>query len=277
MKKHLKRLLIVACIISVFCVAAYKIYFLKTTPKGQIPIRDSKIENTEDIKLVAHRGLCSLAPENTIPAFEEAVKHNYYAAECDIFLTTDGEWVVIHNNSLWLTTNGYGKISEKIFDDVSESRVNRGAGIREYGKQPIPTLRQYLEICKKGNIVPQIEIKSRTNNGLKELTKIIESFDLADKAIIITFDKEQLLYLKSIAPNMEYWYLCHEITDEDISFCKENNFGIGFNVTKNTDYSIKKAVSELETVGAWTVDDIETLKYLYSLGVKYITTNKIIP
>ena len=70
-----------------------------------------------------------------------------------------------------------------------------------------------------------------------------------------------------------------KITDEDIQKAVEigGDCGIDFNYKKeeNTDEIIKKCVDAGLTVGAWTVDDPEAVSRLSSLGVKYITTDKI--
>lgn len=43
-----------------------------------------------DVTLIAHRGFRAVAPENTLPAFEEAGKAGFTGAECDTYRTKDG-------------------------------------------------------------------------------------------------------------------------------------------------------------------------------------------
>ena len=79
----------------------YHIAKLFNQPKELISISEEGVGSAEDpVFLTAHRGVSALAPENSIPAFEEAVNYNYYSAECDIRLTKDDQWVVIHNSSV---------------------------------------------------------------------------------------------------------------------------------------------------------------------------------
>ena len=60
-------------------------------PSEVVTISDKGIEKPGDpIYFTAHRGVTSVAPENTIPAYEEAVRLGYYSAECDIQRTKDG-------------------------------------------------------------------------------------------------------------------------------------------------------------------------------------------
>ncbi len=41
--------------------------------------------------MVAHRGLCGLEPENSIPAFVAAGNRSYYGVESDVHVTADGK------------------------------------------------------------------------------------------------------------------------------------------------------------------------------------------
>lgn len=69
-------------------------------------------EAMEDVGLlIAHRGASTLAPENSIPAFQLAGEYGYWGAECDVSVTKDGIWVLMHDTSVDRTTNGRGAVS----------------------------------------------------------------------------------------------------------------------------------------------------------------------
>jgi glycerophosphoryl diester phosphodiesterase len=61
--------------------------------------------------MVAHRGLSGGAPENTMAAFKKAMDLAVDMIELDVHLSSDGQIVVIHDDSLNRTTNGKGKVS----------------------------------------------------------------------------------------------------------------------------------------------------------------------
>ena len=48
----------------------------------------------------AHRGASAYAPENTLPAFEKAAEMQADGVELDVQLTSDGELVVTHDESI---------------------------------------------------------------------------------------------------------------------------------------------------------------------------------
>ena len=60
--------------------------------------------------VIAHRGASGLAPENTLPAFELAVRQGADALELDVRLTRDGAAVVIHDATLERTTDRSGPV-----------------------------------------------------------------------------------------------------------------------------------------------------------------------
>jgi glycerophosphoryl diester phosphodiesterase len=61
--------------------------------------------------VIAHRGASGAAPENTLPAFELAVRQGADAIELDVRLTRDGVPVVLHDPTLDRTTDRRGPLS----------------------------------------------------------------------------------------------------------------------------------------------------------------------
>lgn len=240
-------------------------------------ISDSNLENIEDVKLTAHRGFSGIAPENTLVAFEKAGEYGFYATECDVHLTKDGVWVIYHDDNIFRLTNGYKNIEEATYEELQEYVIDNGVNVDYYPNQKIPTLEEYLIVCKDMKIIPQIEIKNGSKEKLQEILDLLEKYELKENAIIISFKGEMIKKVRELDEKIELWYLVEEITEENMNECKDNNYKLAFNHKKNDEEIIKTAISKGLTLCAWTVDDLETLKSLYNLGVKYITTNAIIP
>lgn len=240
-------------------------------------ISDSNIKNTEGIYLTAHRGFSGIAPENTLVAFEKAGEYNFYAAECDVHLTKDGVWVVHHDENIFRLTNGYLNIAESTYKELQEYVVDNGVNVNKYPNQKIATLEEYLVVCKDVGVIPQIEIKAGSEEKLQEILDLLGKYDLRENAIIISFNVDMLKKVRALDSHIELWYLVEEITDESLAECKSYSFALAFNHLKNDDTSVKKVLEAQIKACAWTVDDIEALERLYNLGVKYFTTNAIIP
>lgn len=67
----------------------------------------------------AHRGGAAYAPENTLPAFENAVRLGVDQLEADTQLTADGVLVLIHDDTLDRTTDCSGTVSAKPYAEIA--------------------------------------------------------------------------------------------------------------------------------------------------------------
>jgi glycerophosphoryl diester phosphodiesterase len=68
---------------------------------------------------LAHRGSRELWPENTWHAFDAVTKDlGYRYIETDIRVTRDGVVVVFHDDTLERTTNGVGRVSDWMWEDL---------------------------------------------------------------------------------------------------------------------------------------------------------------
>lgn len=230
-------------------------------------------------KLIAHRGLSSLYPENTIPAFEGAAEYGFEAFELDVHTTKDGEWVVIHNDTVDHMTDGEGEVKAFTLKELSELEIDSGNHIEDFDGLVIPTLREALSVCKEMGIVPVIEIKGGDMKYLPDLKAMLDEFSLSDDAAIISFTKEYLEEYRKLDSGAEILYLSNVPTKEDIDWCVENNFGINFNhwCLYKSFGAVRYAKEKGITLAAWTVDNTLFADIMVLFGVEYITTNKILP
>ena len=107
---------------------------------------------------VAHRGLFDNEkgiPENSLPAFELAVK-NGFAIEMDVQASKDGVLVVFHDDTLKRMTGAEGKLSDYTFEQLRELRL-LGTDCQ------IPTFEEFLTVASGVNLV--VEIKTHSNIG----------------------------------------------------------------------------------------------------------------
>ncbi len=68
--------------------------------------------------LFAHRGTRLMAPENTLPAFEFAERHQADVLETDVRLSADGEVIVMHDATLERTTDGTGRVRDRTLSEL---------------------------------------------------------------------------------------------------------------------------------------------------------------
>lgn len=108
-------------------------------------------------KPLSHRGMFTKElPENTIGAFENAVKNNY-GCELDVQMTTDGVIVVFHDYDMTRLTGHNGDIREKSYEEIKNYKINN----TKYG---IPTFEEVLKVVD-GKIPLLVEVKNHKNIG----------------------------------------------------------------------------------------------------------------
>lgn len=283
MKKRTKKFLGFAIPATILGVAARKAYvdirYGVKAPKPLITFSESADASLDEIHLTAHRGLSSIVPENTVEAFKEAAKHNYYALECDVHCTTDNKWVIIHDYMLQSMAKEKGDVKKMSYETLSKVKFTNGANIEDYPDATVCLVEDFIEICKEANIRPMIEVKDKRVEKVADLLEIIRKYEIEDSVILISFHKEVLRQFKALSPDMDLWYLVHAITDEKLLECMEYGFGVAFEAKRNADkpHMIQKIHDNNLTAACWTVDTKEMLNKMIDNGVKYITTNAIIP
>ncbi len=260
-----------------------RIYFLGEIMRKKkisvVSVKNSKkITKDDPVYITAHRGFSGIAPENSYPAFELACKEDYYAIECDVHLTKDGEWIICHNTTIDKTCNGTGSISDYTLEELRNFKITYGHGIEKYENLRLPTLDEYLDLCAKYNKVPEIEIKrdGYYDTKLNDIIEKLKERNLLGKAIIISFDINKLIKLQEVSPETEYWYLVETIDNDGIENAKKHGFAYAV-CASNKKRDFKKALKAGLKVCVWTVDRLEKMESLYKLGIRYITSNFITP
>lgn len=89
--------------------------------------------------IVAHRGSCLYAPENTIAAFLLAVEHQADAIELDAKLSADGRVMVIHDHTVDRTTTGKGVVRQMTLAELKTLDAGSYFDVTFRGEK-IPTL-----------------------------------------------------------------------------------------------------------------------------------------
>ena len=114
-------------------------------------------------KFIAHRGLSSEAPENTLLAFDKAGQAGFWGIETDIRKTNDGKFILLHDATFSRMCGVNKKPEDMTLDEIRELNIITGNNYDLYKNDQratkIPTLEEYLNVCLQYNMVPVIEIK----------------------------------------------------------------------------------------------------------------------
>lgn len=95
-----------------------------------------------------HTGECEALFENTTASFTEAGKHGYWGAECDVYRTKDGVWIISHDSHTYRMMDKSAFIEKKTYEELMDMNVDNGVNIDKYEDLKICSLEEYLDICK---------------------------------------------------------------------------------------------------------------------------------
>lgn len=162
-------------------------------------------------QVFAHRGAKSVAPENTLPAFQKALEMGVDGIELDVQCTRDGEMVVIHDFDVAHTTNGTGKVAD--FTHAEITRLDAGSHFGGcFAGTPIPTLAQVFDLVGDRCMV-NIEIKSIALDGgpeVEAVVKFIQSRRLHEQVIVSSFNPVSLIAMRWHDPKIALGLLYSE-------------------------------------------------------------------
>lgn len=273
--KHLLRIVIGIVIFVILTTVCVQLFYYREKENDSVK-NLSFISEDDPLLLTAHRGVTAFAPENSLPAFEKADDMDYYAAECDIMLTKDNKWVITHDDTMFLHFWSFKKVSESDYSELKKIGYKNGVNFTKHDNMYLPTLDEYLDILKDSDTKAQIEIKTETTDRLEEILHKLEERNMKENSMIISFNIEQLRFLRNLDKEIELWYLTEEINENIISDFQDigGNATLAIKGSEISDENIKNTLKKGITLAAWTINDTEQLERLYNLGIRYITTDK---
>lgn len=233
------------------------------------------------IQVQAHRGASAYAPENTLPAFRRAVELGADGIECDIHLTTDGQYVVCHDNEIGRTSNGTGKLSEMT---AAEARAcDFTAGFSGWTGEPAtaPLLDELLELVGGMDII-NIEIKGpfRPGQDMREAYRLIaealERHHCTERAMLSSFGHDWLKEYRELYPSMRTGLLYSEkyTPEETVAMVRKYNAWAIHPWLGGIDEVVLGACRKADIAcNVWTVDSPEDIRRAIELEPTGIITD----
>ncbi|MCX6923431.1 MAG: glycerophosphodiester phosphodiesterase family protein [Verrucomicrobia bacterium] len=152
--------------------------------------------------VIAHRGCCQSAPENTLPSFTMALAAGADLVELDYHHTQDSKLVVIHDDELNRTTdamNRWGrrhiKVESKTAADIQSLDAGSWFEPRFAGTR-IPLLAEALDIIQASGVT-LIEHKA---GPAADCIKLLREKGLINRVVVQSFDWEYLRAFHELEP-----------------------------------------------------------------------------
>lgn len=124
------------------------------------------------VVVAAHRGCFSAAPENSPEAIDACWRLGVEVVENDVRSTKDGELVVMHDDTIDRTTNGWGYLDDLTGHDLEQYRLRdeEGGAAASVTPAPVTTLRAYFR-ASKNKVMINLEMKPSASANFATLVE----------------------------------------------------------------------------------------------------------
>jgi len=232
-------------------------------------------------KIIAHRGGGSLAPENTLAAFECGFKHGFRAVEFDVMLTKDRIPVVVHDEELGRTIAGHGLICDTLAADLVQMDAGSWFGA-EFAGCRVPRYLDVLEFCSQHGIWMNVEIKPAisfeqlTGQIVGQHTNDFYRQKSAQLPLFSSFSLEALAAAKATATHIPRGILFDQIPIDWLAHLRELD---AVSLHTNQRYLTQTLTDQIKRAGyglsCYTVNEISRAHELLDWGVDALFTDRL--
>ncbi|WP_226799757.1 glycerophosphodiester phosphodiesterase [Carnobacterium mobile] len=227
-------------------------------------------------EVFAHRGSKGTHPENTLVAFEEAIRVGSDGIELDVHLSRDNEVVVIHDETVDRTSNGKGLVRELTLQELKQ--LDAGSWFSEdYTDCRIPALQEVIDFLIDSQFKGTLNIELKTDHyaypGIEEkVIKLTDKKEIQFKIVFSSFNYQTLIRLKELNPTVEIALLFEKngrdllMLDTDIMVTMWHPSLLWFREKMLTD-EVKMAVR------LWTINQTQELAYCFNQGIAGVITD----
>lgn len=252
------------------------ILYKKMYEKGRnIKMNTIKLDSG-NVKMIAHRGLSGLEKENTNAAFVAAGNRaKYFGIETDVHITADKKVIVIHDDNTSRVSTDDINVENSSYETLRKLRLLDIDGQRSRSDLLLPSLEEYVGICKKYEKFCILELKNPMDpQDVYGIVDTIKAMDYLDHVVFISFALSNLVALREKYPEQSAMYLIgKEWKDEYYEDLEKNNLDLDIDHRILTKEIVDRVHAMGHTVNVWTVNEKDRALQLVEMGVDYITTN----
>lgn len=234
-----------------------------------------KIRNKKGTLIIAHRGISGLESENTNAAFVAAGNRTHYGIETDVHKTADGKFVLMHDDNTFRMTGEHALISKTDYDALRKMRIKPKDGRIGRSDLLIPSLEEYIDICRYYGKVAVLELKDEfTAEDIEAICNIIKAKDYIEKTVFISFFFNNLMLIKKRDREQSAQFLTGFPVDNEL-LGRLAEYDIGLDTEKS--FCTPELIAKCHVMGikvnAWTVNTADEAERLIEMGIDFITTN----
>lgn len=221
--------------------------------------------------ILAHRGDSAHAPENSLPAFEQAVAKGADGVELDLWQCASGEIVVCHDRDLTRLTGKKANLKKLSLSQLNSYPLAPGIGI--------PSLEDVLKVVAPLTLI-NLEIKDLAISKRQQADKLVallKKMGLLEKVLISSFHPLILYRLKRYYPELRFGLIFQKDALLPIRRAWAakiiHPFSLHPQASLLTKTLVERAKRKNQKVIAWTVNERHDLKRCLHFGVDGIITD----
>ncbi len=237
---------------------------------GAIFLAES-IDGPDQVEIIAHRGASGAAPENTVAAFEAAVRDGADWIELDVQENAEGTVVVQHDSDFMRAAGVDLKVWSATAADLAVIDVGSWFDPR-FSDQRVPTLSQVLELLKgKAGVVIELKYYGHEQDLEQRVVEIVEAAGMAAEVSVMSLEYAGAARTRALRPAWRVGVLstvsAGDLTRLDVDF-------LALNGAAATPLMIRKAHKKGMDVYVWTVNDPIQMSVMMSRGVDGVITDE---
>jgi glycerophosphoryl diester phosphodiesterase len=229
--------------------------------------------------VIAHRGDKMQAPENTLAAFRIAAEKGADVIEFDVQLSSDGQVVVIHDQTVDRTTDGTGRVSRLPLATLRE--LDAGAWFSEkFRGEHIPTLDEVFDTFSK-KVCMNVELKNFStpfDDLVSKVVHLIEKHGLQECTLLSSFLTHDLRKARKLQSEIPRGLLIKPgllgLWDRSFEW-RADYFAIHPNMALVDSKLISRFHAKGKRVYVWTIDTEDDLKRMIGFEVDGIITGDL--
>ena len=234
--------------------------------------------NCPKSRMVAHRGVSGIELENTCSAFVAAGNRSYFGIETDVHVTADGQFIIIHDDTTKRVALDDLTVENSTYETLRSLRLCDKDGKRGRKDLVLPSLREYVQICKKYEKASVLELKNHMQpQDIDGIIAVIREEGWLEHTIFISFDLPNMIYVRQKLPQQKAQYLVGGDPDWPavLDALKQYSLDLDIHYGQLTEERLRDVRALGREVNVWTVDHLEDARRLSDWGVDYITSNII--
>ena len=225
----------------------------------------------------AHRGASDVAPENTLPAFELAVRRGADGIELDVQRTADGHLVVCHDETVERTSDGQGAIVDLTLAQLRS--LDFSAGMDGFPGTRIPLLAEVLELMRPTNLLVNVELKDSEEaypGMADEALRLAADLGMSERVLWSSFNHQTLRAIRDadpdartgvlvVEPLVDIWHYAERLGAQAVHPY--------FRSLRFMPDAVDRCHAGGVQVNVWTVNTPEQLADMTALGVDAVISN----